>query len=63
MAAAVVQSPIRLGGSLSSSETPNLTISLLKAREILFQQALSKLGVIDRTQAVIVATKRGLVSL
>jgi hypothetical protein len=41
MAAAVARSSIRPSGCLSSSESQNLTVSLLKTREILFQQALN----------------------
>ena len=50
MAVAVARSSIRPGGGLSSSKTQNLTISLLKAREILFQQALIKLQMMYSNQ-------------
>ena len=40
MVVAVARSSIRPGGCLSSSESQDLTVSLLKIREILFQQAL-----------------------
>jgi hypothetical protein len=41
MAATVARSSIHPGCCLSSSEFQDVTINLLKAREILFQQALS----------------------
>ncbi|MGG6297995.1 hypothetical protein ACQ4M4_26670, partial [Leptolyngbya sp. AN02str] len=41
MAAAVARSSMRPGCCLSSSESQDLTVCLLKTREILFQHALS----------------------
>lgn len=44
MAAAVARSSMRPGCCLSSSESQDLTVCLLKTREILFQHALLKYG-------------------
>jgi hypothetical protein len=49
MAATVARSSIHPGCCLSSSEFQDVTINLLKAREILFQQALSILASTNQT--------------